>query len=91
MAKTSTEKKEIEETLNQLFGVNIRWSRLSKADLERLINALTGEDRCKLCERLDCAKERYPILEIAIKSVGKINKQGPLVRMLSELLGVEQE
>lgn len=91
MAKTSPEKKEIEETLNQLFGVNIRWSRLSKADLEQLINALTGEDRCKLCERLDCSKERYPILEIAIKSVGKINKQGPLVRMLSELLGVEQE
>ena len=86
MGKPSKEKLEYERALNELFGTRIKWSRLAKHELEELVDKLTGQDRCQLCEKLDCVTERYPILEVAVRTVGKVGKEGPIIKALKSLL-----
>lgn len=79
-------KREYEELLNQVFGTNIKWSKLSIRELEELANVLTDDSkRSELCNRLQCSQYRYLVLEIANKLIPP-EKQGPLLKGLRLLL-----
>lgn len=84
MARVS--KKEYEEVLNKLFGTNIKWSKLSYAELEELTERLSADDvsvRCQICEKLQCKQYRYLIVDV-IDRIGE-EHQGPILKGIKKL------
>ena len=85
-------KEEYERLLNRIFGTRIRWRRLTLTELEELAEALTGEGRCAVCDRIGCTRERYPLAELAARLAEE--RGGPVLQALAGLaraLGVGPE
>ena len=76
-------KEEYERLLNRLLGTSIRWRRLTLAELEELAGVLTGEDRCGICARPGCTRDRYPLAELAARLAGEHG--GPVLQALTGL------
>ena len=89
MSKT---KKEYEAFLNELLETDIRWSKLSKEELAKLVTIFTSPEL--LSERLGIAE---PVARRFLRDrvLGAAEKwlrewRGPVATMLRELLGREK-
>lgn len=83
------EKREIEKTLNELFGTNIRWSKLSHADLTEFVNSLLSK---KFCRKV-CGGNQN-VFHGLVKMIDKLippEEQGPIIRALKSLSGMTDE
>lgn len=80
MSKRS--KKEYEETFNKIFGVNIKWSKLSLSDLETLAEALVDKNE-ELCRNM--CKPSTSLVTLIDKVIPE-EEQGPFIRILKGLL-----
>ena len=75
-------KKEYEETLNEVFGINIKWSKLSLNDLETLVEAIVNNNE-KLCSNL--CKPSTSLVTLINKVIPE-DEQGPFIKILKALL-----
>ena len=76
-------KEEYEATLNELFGTNIKWSKLAKRELEELVKALT-ERSTEICMKLGASNPKN--LARVIDSIIPEEYQGPFIRAFKKLL-----
>jgi hypothetical protein len=81
-----SEKKEYEELLNRIFGVNIKWSLLPLRDLAELVAVVTEPSFCyKVCTSQETVSK---FIEQLKKAVEAIPYEGPLIRKLKKTLGI---
>lgn len=79
--KRSSSKKEIEEKLNNLFGVEIKWSKLTRKELD---NVIEGVER--LAKELSLESQLKYYLRKSLDNLLPPEKQGPFIRLLKSLL-----
>jgi len=80
------EKKEYEELLNKLFGVNIKWSKLSAGELAQLIAVVTEPSFCyKVCTSQETVNK---VIEQIRRAVEAIPYEGPILRKVKKALGI---
>jgi hypothetical protein len=81
-----SEKKEYEELLNKLFGVNVKWSKLSAGELAQLIAVVTEPTFCyKVCTSQETINK---VVEQIRKAVEAIPYEGPILRKVKKALGI---
>jgi hypothetical protein len=81
-----SEKKEYEELLNRIFGVNVKWSKLSASELAQLVAVVTEPTFCyKVCTSQETVNK---LIEQIRKAVEAIPYEGPLLRKLKKTLGI---
>jgi len=86
MGKKSAKKQEYEKTLNDIFGTNIRWSKLSIHDLEQLVTILAYHPE-RLCQNI-CADKisKSSMLAKLIDEVIPPKYQGPIIKGFKALI-----
>lgn len=92
MPQQKKKKEEIEELLNKVFGVNVRWSKLSLEELTQIVTVLTNPH--SLIKRLQTLAGYTPeseFVEALKKIVTNIKHEGPVINLLRMLLGVKHE
>ena len=81
-----SEKKEYEELLNRIFGVNIRWSLLPLRDLAQLVAVVTEPSFCyRVCTSQETISK---LIEQIKKAVEVIPYEGPILRKIKKTLGI---
>jgi hypothetical protein len=81
-----SEKKEYEELLNKLFGVNVKWSKLSTGELAQLVAVVTDPSFCyKVCTSQETINK---LLEQVRRAVEAIPYEGPILRKVKKMLGI---
>jgi len=88
----STKKKEFEELFNKIFGVSIRWSRLSLEELTQIATVLANPDSLckKICKECAGSETKYITLLKSLKDALKdVPFEGPIVKVLRKMFGVE--
>jgi hypothetical protein len=84
--RRKSEKKEYEELLNRIFGVNIRWSLLPLRDLAQLVAVVTEPSFCyKVCTSQETLSK---IIEQLRKAVEVIPYEGPILKKVKKMLGI---
>lgn len=84
-------KKEVEETLNKIFGVDVKWSKFSESELIQLLTVLSNPDA--LIKRLG-GIPKSELREEARKDIVRSfleTWEGPVASVLREILGYEKE
>lgn len=81
------EKQEIEKLLNEIFGTNIKWSRLSKGDLNQLLVVLTKHQQY-LCEKLCSDYTPKGTIVRLIDQIIPPEHQGPLIKGFKSLISM---
>jgi len=73
MATGSMNKKEASELLNNIFGTSIKWEKLSKAELEQLIEVLNNSRKVlKITLRLVSVEDiEEELMKVMAKTVRK--------------------
>ena len=80
MGGKKSKKKEYEALFNELFGVEIRWSKLPLEDLEVLAQAITSQEFCsKACKPSS-------VLASLIDEIIPPEDQGLVIKALKKLL-----
>jgi hypothetical protein len=84
--RRGSEKKEYEELLNKVFGVNISWSKLPLKDLAQLVAVITEPSFCyKVCTSQETVSK---LVEQIKKAVEAIPYEGPIIRKVKKALGI---
>ena len=78
----SKKKIDYEKTFNEIFGTNIKWSKLSVDELEEFAEALVNNNE-QICGNL-CKPSTS--LSILIDKIVPPEEQGPVIRLLKGLL-----
>jgi len=84
MAK-SKKKEEYEKVLNEIFGTDIKWSKLSMHDLKQLVVVLTKHPET-LCENICSGYSSKSALTKLIDEIIPPEHQGPLIKSFKVLL-----
>jgi len=86
VSKKSAKKLEYEKTLNDIFGTNIKWSKLSIHDLEQLVTILAYHPE-RLCQNV-CADKinKSSVLAQLIDQVIPPKYQGPIIKGFKALI-----
>lgn len=86
-------KKEFEELFNKIFGVNVKWSKLSMDELVQIATVLANPDSLikRLQEISGTSSGEREFIEGVRKILAAINYRGPIVDLLRKVLGVGVE
>uniref|UniRef100_A0A7J2TCK7 Uncharacterized protein n=1 Tax=Ignisphaera aggregans TaxID=334771 RepID=A0A7J2TCK7_9CREN len=89
----SAKKKEFEELFNKIFGVSVKWSRLSLEELTQIATVLANSDSLckKICKECVGGETKYITLLKSLKDMLKdVPFEGPIVKVLRKMFGIEE-
>jgi len=85
-----TSKKEYEELLNKLLGLQVKWSKLSKEELSSITTLFTSPS--ELAKRLGLSS--YPVIdsfkERLRETIDSLGLRAPIMRLVKNLLREEE-
>jgi len=84
----TTTKEDYERLLNQLLGLDIRWSKLSKEELSALATLFSSPR--ELARRLGLKTDRNILRRRFIDILDNLGLKGPFVTFLRDLLKEEE-
>jgi hypothetical protein len=91
----STRKKEYEDLFNKIFGVSVKWSKLTVEELAQLATVLANPD--SLCKRMcrECSDGKEPPYITVLRSLKdfleKTPYEGPIVKVARRFFGIGGE
>jgi len=85
-SKVSRKKIEYEEMLNNIFETNIKWSKLSESDLEKIADILSDSRKC-----LKVLLKVIDIEDVLAEIIKEQLKKRDSVRTVLELLKIGKE
>lgn len=92
MVRKKGSKEEYEKLLNEIFGVNVKWSKLSLEELIQIATVLANPD--SLIIRLGGIPKSSMEAEVVNRVRGFLRSfsyEGPLIKILKRAFGVEDE
>lgn len=84
MPKRSQKKQEYSKILNEIFGTNIKWEKLSLAELTELATVLAHKPE-QVCSKLCGETSIIVILKKLLDAIPE-ELEGPLLRLLKKAL-----